>query len=250
MITMKDFLIFRIYGVMASWGDIAVGEYRPTFDHPSKSAIMGLVAAALGIRRDEEERLRELGINYRMAVRIDEPGILLRDYHTAQVPSSGKGRNKRSFPTRQEETSVPKEELNTILSSRDYHCDAIYTVCLWSIGSTAPYPLAFLKEHLEHPVFTLYLGRKSCPLSLPLQPQIIHEESLAAALSTVRFNDAPFITSLITPYDSRVFWEGDTDIGLTSQHTTQRRDDSLSRKRWQFGNRLEHYATMKKSAGS
>jgi CRISPR system Cascade subunit CasD len=247
---MKDFLIFRIYGVMASWGDISVGEYRPTFDHPSKSAIMGMIAAALGIHRDEEERLRELGTGYRMAVRIDEPGILLRDYHTAQVPPSGKGWNKRSFPTRQAEVSVPKEELNTILSTRDYHCDAIYTVCLWSIGSPQPYPLSVLKEHLEHPVFILYLGRKSCPLSLPLQPQIIQGESLAVALSTARFNDASFIAPLITCQDARVFWEDDSDIGLTSVHTIQRRDDSLSRKRWQFGNRLEHYATTKNPVGS
>jgi CRISPR system Cascade subunit CasD len=249
MIIMNDFLIFRIYGFMASWGDIAVGEYRPSFDHPSKSAIMGMISAALGIRRDEEERLHELGAGYCVAVRIDEPGILMRDYHTAQVPPSGKGRNKRSFLTRQAELSVPKEELNTILSTRDYHCDAVYTLCLWSIRSPPLYPLAVLKEHLEHPVFTLYLGRKSCPLSLPLQPQIIQEESLAMALSTVRFNDALLLASLITSYDSRVFWEGDSNVGLTSVHTIQRRDESLSRKRWQFGNRIEHYATMKKQGG-
>ena len=53
---MREFLIFRLYGMMASWGDIAVGELRPTFDHPSRSAIVGLLAAALGIRRDEEEQ--------------------------------------------------------------------------------------------------------------------------------------------------------------------------------------------------
>lgn len=250
MMIMKEFLIFRIYGAMASWGDIAVGEYRPTFDHPSKSAIMGMVAAALGIRRDEEERLRELADGYRLAVRIDEPGILLRDYHTAQVPPSGKGRNRRSFPTRQAELSVPKEELNTILSSRDYHCDAIYTICLWSIGSIPPYPLTTIKEHLDHPVFTLYLGRKSCPLSLPLQPQIIHAASLADTLSMARFKDTPFITTLITRQDDRVFWEGDDNIGLSGVHTLQRRDDPLSRKRWQFGNRLEHVTTMKKFTGS
>ena len=135
---MKEYLIFRIYGMMASWGDIAVGEFRPSFDHPSKSAVMGMVAAALGIRRDEEERLRELATGYDMAVRIDVPGILLRDYHTAQVPSSGKGRKKLVFSTRKAELSVPKDELNTILSSRDYRCDAVYSVCLWSRTASLP----------------------------------------------------------------------------------------------------------------
>jgi CRISPR system Cascade subunit CasD len=246
---MKEYLIFRIYGMMASWGDIAVGEFRPSFDRPSKSAIMGMVAAALGIRRDEEERLRELATSYDMAVRIDVPGTLLRDYHTAQVPPSGKGRKKIIFPTRKAELSVPKDELNTILSSRDYRCDAVYSVCLWSSTASPPYPLIDLKQHLENPVFNLYLGRKSCPLALPLQPQVVQADSLSGALSSVHFKDAPFIARLESDRDVRIFWEGDADAGFTSVHTVQRRDDPLSRKRWQFGNRTEHSAMIRKSAG-
>jgi len=92
---MREFLIFRLYGSMVSWGDIAVGAIRPTSDHPSKSAVMGLIAAAMGIRRDEEERQRELAEGYLIAIRIDAPGILLRDYHTIQVPPAGKGNEKR-----------------------------------------------------------------------------------------------------------------------------------------------------------
>jgi CRISPR system Cascade subunit CasD len=38
---MRDYLLFRLYGPLAAWGDIAVGEYRPSFAHPSKSAIIG-----------------------------------------------------------------------------------------------------------------------------------------------------------------------------------------------------------------
>ncbi|MFA4861673.1 type I-E CRISPR-associated protein Cas5/CasD [Methanoregula sp.] len=246
---MNEYLIFRIYGTMASWGDIAVGEFRPSYDRPSKSAIMGMVAAALGIRRDEEERLQELAAGYLMAVRIDAPGILMRDYHTAQVPPSIIDRKKMIFPTRKAELSVPKDVLNTILSSRDYRCDAIYSICLWSRTASPPYPLTALKEHLEKPVFTLYLGRKSCPLSLPLQPQIIPSESIAAALSSVQFNDAPFLFPLESNGDARVFWEGDADVGFTRVHTFQRRDDPLSRRRWQFGNRTEHSAMIRKPAG-
>jgi CRISPR system Cascade subunit CasD len=246
---MKEYLIFRIYGMMASWGDIAVGEFRPSFDRPSKSAVMGMVAAALGIRRDEEERLRELATGYCMAVRIDAPGILMRDYHTAQVPSSGKGRNKIAFPTRKAELSVPKEDLNTILSSRDYRCDAVYSVCLWSRTASPPYPLTVLKQHLENPVFGLYLGRKSCPLALPLQPQVVRADSLSDALSSAQFYDGPFIARLQSDSDVRIFWEGDMDAGFASVHTVQRRDDPLSRKRWQFGNRTEHSAMIRKPAG-
>ncbi|MFA7304586.1 MAG: type I-E CRISPR-associated protein Cas5/CasD [Methanoregula sp.] len=245
---MRDYLIFRLYGMMASWGDIAVGEFRPTFDRPSKSAIMGLISAALGIRRDEEERLRDLARGYHMALRIDAPGTLLRDYHTAQVPPSGKGRAKTVFPTRKAELSVPKEDLNTILSSRDYRCDALYTVCLWSRTATPPYPLAMVKDRLERPVFGLYLGRKSCPLSLPLEAQVVPADTISGALLSARFSDAAFLHRLGPATDARVFWEGD-DAGLDRVHTVERRDEPLSRRRWQFGNRTEHYAMMPKSTG-
>ena len=49
----RDYLVFRLYGPMCSWGDIAVGEVRPSTVHPSKSAILGLIAAALGVKRPD-----------------------------------------------------------------------------------------------------------------------------------------------------------------------------------------------------
>jgi CRISPR system Cascade subunit CasD len=228
---------------------MAVGEDRPTFDRPTKSAILGLVAAATGIRRDEEERQLALAAGYWMAIRIDSPGFLLRDYHTAQVPPSGKGKRKIVFQTRKEELSVPKDGLNTVLSSRDYRCDALYTVCLWSRTANPPYHLTVLKHHLEHPEFLLYLGRKSCPLSMPVQAQIVNAENLASALSSVRFPDPEFIGPLLRNSQVRVFWEGDEASGYEKEHTVTRCDDPSSRRRWQFTNRQEHYAMVKLPAG-
>ena len=67
---MTDYLLFRLYGAMAAWGDIAVGEQRPSTPHPSKSALLGLLAAALGIRRHEDERHQALADGYGFAVRM------------------------------------------------------------------------------------------------------------------------------------------------------------------------------------
>jgi CRISPR system Cascade subunit CasD len=244
---MQEFLIFRLYGALASWGDIAVGEFRPTFDHPSKSAVIGLIAAAMGIRRDEEERQRKLADGYLMAIRIDSSGVLLRDYHTSQVPPTGSSKNKIQFPTRKDELAVPKKE--TILSSRDYRCDAVYTICLWSRTSSPPYSLATINTHLDHPVFVLYLGRKSCPLSLPVHGQIMNAENLAEALGAIRFLDYPFISPLTRQNNFRVFWEGNEKSGFEQEHTVIRCDDPLSRKRWQFGNRMEHSAMISTPRG-
>ncbi|PAP57596.1 type I-E CRISPR-associated protein Cas5/CasD, partial [Salmonella enterica subsp. enterica serovar Braenderup] len=53
---MSQYLVFQLHGPMASWGVDAPGEVRHSQAQPSRSALLGLLAAALGIRRDEEAR--------------------------------------------------------------------------------------------------------------------------------------------------------------------------------------------------
>jgi CRISPR system Cascade subunit CasD len=236
---MRDYLLFRLYGPMSAWGDIAVGEFRPSFAHPSKSAILGLIAAALGLRRDREEEHRNLAESYRFAVRIDVMGNLLRDYHTAQVPPAQKG---IIHATRRSE--LESSSLNTILSTRDYREDAVYAVVLWTISTNCSYSLANLVEALRKPMFTLYLGRKSCPPALPLQPQIVSAPSLKDALEAGVFKDAEFLGDLFLTGLSPVYWEEDGLSGYTAQHVITRRDDPISRQRWQFAERREHYTAL------
>ena len=50
-----DFLVFQLQAPLAAWGDIAVGECRPTMAYPGQSALLGLLAAALGVRREDAE---------------------------------------------------------------------------------------------------------------------------------------------------------------------------------------------------
>jgi CRISPR-associated protein Cas5/CasD, subtype I-E/ECOLI len=246
---MQEFLIFYLYGPMASWGDIAPGEVRPTFDRPSKSAVMGLIAAALGIRRDEEIRQRELATGYCMAIRIDSRGILLRDHHTIQVPSALSNGEIEPFATRRDELAVPKERRNTLLSSRDYRCDAVYTVCLWGSTDAPPYSLAAIQAALDTPAFVLYLGRKSCPPTLPVRAQIVRAKNLAEAFGSVRFPDNPFISCLAGRDAPVIFWEGDEDTGFEQGDATTRRDNPSSRKRWQFLERREQYTSIQTPGG-
>ena len=142
----RDYLLFQLYGPMASWGDIAVGEYRPSFERPSKSAILGLLAAALGIKRPNtvesesehanlEAQHAALTQGYGIAVECwalsdggrDLPvlGGLLRDYHTVQRPKAALVSSRPCY-TRRDELSFPKHEYakTTTLSSRDYRTDA------------------------------------------------------------------------------------------------------------------------------
>ncbi|HLD44337.1 MAG TPA: CRISPR-associated protein Cas5, partial [bacterium] len=49
-----DYLVFQLRAPLSAWGETAVGEYRPTSNYPSNSALLGLLAAALGIDREDE----------------------------------------------------------------------------------------------------------------------------------------------------------------------------------------------------
>ncbi len=247
---MSEFLMLKLYGPMASWGEIAVGEQRPSQGHPTKSAVIGLLAAALGIKREEEYQQLRLANGYQMAVRVDSPGALLRDYHTVQVPPPDRGRR---YYTRKDEMSVPKHAMNTILSQRDYRVDAHYTVALY--GEAPPYTLAELATALKSPFYTLYLGRKSCPLSLPLDPKVVEAVQLKSAFEKVMVDNELYSCSQLSATSADQYtaylWEGlsrkqagfSGSDGIYLLH--ERRDHVASRKRWQFINRKEHHLMVR-----
>ncbi|PPK76586.1 CRISPR system Cascade subunit CasD [Methylobacter tundripaludum] len=252
-----DILVFRLYGPMASWGEIAVGESRHTASYPSKSAIIGLLGAALGIARDEEEKQQQLQQGYALAVELLSAGSLLRDYHTTQVPDSV---GKFTYRTRRDEVILGKERLGTILSSREYRTDALALVAVRALVD-APFTLAEIQAALLQPKYHLYLGRKSCPLAAPLQPQLITDQlNYFAAFKA--YQHKPILPTSIAsdgtlakrdydwlgrPSDRHYYWEGlpedfsDDTLALTRRQTRTRHDQPLSRKRWQFMPRQEHY---------
>lgn len=175
---MAQYLTFQLYGPLQAYGTVAVGAIRPTATMPTRSAVIGLLAAALGIRRDEEARLAELHKAYGMAVLEQSPGKVLLDYHTIQAPGT---RGKRQLFCRRDELLLT--EPNTILSRREYLMDALFTVCLWQRSDSAPHTLQQLAQALITPHWTLWLGRKSCPPALPLAPQVGEHATPQAALA-------------------------------------------------------------------
>ncbi|MBD9362306.1 type I-E CRISPR-associated protein Cas5/CasD [Methylomonas fluvii] len=253
-----DLLLFRLYGPLASWGEIAVGESRHSANYPSKSAILGLVGAALGIERNDEEQQAGLQNGYQVAVEVFSTGQLLRDYHTAQVPDST---GKFVYRTRRDELILGKERLGTILSSREYRSDALAVVALRALAD-APFSLMQIEENLRKPLFHLYLGRKSCPLAAPLNPQLLTEQAdlltafkaylhkpllprkqVDGAAGQPVQQDAYWLNA---GGERHYYWEGEPqdfakDSDLQRRQTRIRHDQPLSRKRWQFAPRQEHY---------
>lgn len=240
---MMDYLVFQLYGPLASWGAAAVGEARPTADHPGRSALIGLIAAALGIRRDDAAGQQSLGRSLQFGVKQMTPGTLVRDFHTIQVP---KRNRKMQYMTRKEELAFPGNRLNTIISRREYRCDGLWYVAV-TLTPQSDRTLSELADALRCPVYTPYLGRKACPLAAPLAPRIVKAAGLSEALlsgfSPVHDEQTRWL-GLSDTVD--YFWEGESgDIDV--QDTRFPDDDVVSRARWQFRARAEHHARVKEA---
>ena len=141
-------LLLRLAGPMQSWGTQSRFTMRDTGLEPSKSGVIGLLCAALGRSRDES--LDDLA-TLRMGVRVDFPGALKVDYHTAgggKLPDGGKyGVRKASGAAG-----------GTVLSNRYYLADADFLVVLQGDDEDL---LRRLQAALKEPKWQVYLGRKS-----------------------------------------------------------------------------------------
>lgn len=127
-------LLMRLAGPMQAWGSSSRFAYRTTEVAPTKSGVIGMLAAARGIRRTEPVT-ELLGLSF--GVRIDQPGQIVRDFQTARPPGAQ----------------------HSLLSYRFYLSDAVFLAAV----SGADELLHGLDEALRRPHFPLYLGRRSCP---------------------------------------------------------------------------------------
>lgn len=148
-------LLLRLAAPLQSWGADSKFETRKTNREPTKSGVIGLLAAAQGLRRDDAQALQRLN-RLRFAVRVDQEGTLLMDYHTANNPTTGEVKRARRENKKVKAPYVTK---------RYYLSDAVFLVGLESADTAL---LEQLQGALSHPVYPLFLGRRSCPPTLPL----------------------------------------------------------------------------------
>lgn len=151
-------LLLRFAGPLQAWGADSRFDVRRTNREPTKSGVIGLIASALGLRRDAP--LDELN-RLRFGVRVDREGVLLRDLHT-----------------------VRKDKNTSYMTTRYYLSDAVFLIGLYSDDEA-------LMQRLEHavrnPAHPLFLGRRSCPpegrvclglRQMPLEEALKSEPSL------------------------------------------------------------------------
>ncbi|MGW5122066.1 type I-E CRISPR-associated protein Cas5/CasD [Streptomyces noursei] len=175
-------LTMRLAGPLQSWAVSSRHNIRTTLPYPSKSGVVGLLAAACGIPRDgtasdtTDVTLAQLAA-LRLAVRADQPGQLLVDYHTVSGASHA--------PTEPAQQRLPTAEGGSLkatdstkITRRHYRADAIFTAYL----EGDPDVLAQAARALRRPRFPLFLGRRSCPPSKPLFISLERTSNLDHAL--------------------------------------------------------------------
>lgn len=145
-------LLLRLAAPLQAWGSNAKFNTRTTEREPTKSGVIGMLAAALGIQRNSDSSLLEPLVKLRFGVRADREGKLLKDFHMVHFTKSSD------------------------VTDRHYLTDAVFLVALESEDSAY---LEHLAEALKNPVYPLYLGRRSCPPTLPVVLGIRDEEMKA-----------------------------------------------------------------------
>lgn len=139
-------LLLRFIGPMQSWGIISRFDERDSGKEPSKSGVIGLIAAAMGIPREDWESLEPL-TTLRMIVRHDRPGIIKKDYQTAGCSSEDRVMKADG-----------KLSHDGIISQRYYIADAAFLIALETEDRAL---LEKIQHALINPKWHLSLGRKS-----------------------------------------------------------------------------------------
>ncbi|GAB3160138.1 type I-E CRISPR-associated protein Cas5/CasD [Micromonospora sonneratiae] len=158
-------LLIRLAGPMQSWGDHSTFSERDTRPHPTRSALIGMIAAALGRGRDQPFHYKSADEQadvdlpaLSFTIRVDRPGTPMQDFHTV----GGGLPRARTVMTAEGKRRAPGTE--TIVSRRQYLADAVFTVAVTGPEAT----IAVVAEALAQPVWAPYLGRRSCPAEVPL----------------------------------------------------------------------------------
>jgi CRISPR system Cascade subunit CasD len=187
--------VVRLSAPILAWPSPSKYTHRFTEPMPTLSALQGILAAAAGVRRGQQ--IPEWISEATMAARADLPGSVLRDFHTINPPDRTRY-HRLSAKDRLKVRTVVKadgaERVDPVITERYYRSDQ---TIVWFIDD--PEEMAYAA--LSSPFFTIYAGRKACPLSFPLNlgrvPGSI-EDALVAVPTTAPAG-APVEAVLFTP---------------------------------------------------
>jgi len=169
-----SFLALYLNAPLQSWGYASKYDQRTSLGYPTRSGILGLLCAALGIDRADAKSLQSLDGALEMTVYILIPGSMLTDYHTV-----GGGYDLVS-----DTFKVPRRASGghgaTMQTYREYLEDAKFGIVLKTDNARA----TELAQALQNPHWGIWLGRKSCIPAARIFEGVYADHS--AALSSLR----------------------------------------------------------------
>ncbi len=169
-------ILLRLAAPLMSFGEHAAFHYRDILPFPTRSALIGLFAAADGRSREEAlapdtDTHNSPYADLEFTVRIDRPGIRHTDYHTV-----GGGRPHKQG-LRPSAGDYRAQNKSTLISKRVYLADAVFTLAV-----QGPDPLLeHLIQRLEQPAFSTYLGRRAC---IPDEPLVLGGRTLTPSVNS------------------------------------------------------------------
>ncbi|CAG6391826.1 type I-E CRISPR-associated protein Cas5/CasD [Streptomyces cocklensis] len=208
-------LLLRLAGPLSSYGSASSFHHRRgTHPHPTRSALIGMFAAAQG-----RPRLRALAPHHDLpdepsyhdltfTIRIDRPGTLLTDFHTVG------GGLPHGEGLRMSKGGYRSAARSTLVTRRDYLADAVFTVAV-----QGPEPLVErIATTLEHPVWAPYLGRRCCIPDEPLLLAASVPDPVTALRAAVPLclTAPPPPGAATTPVD--FIWEQQPDTTVACRH--------------------------------
>jgi CRISPR system Cascade subunit CasD len=217
---MSDTLAFLIDAPLQSWGAASKFQRRETESWPTKSSLVGVLAAALGIDKhapDESEKITPLAGLCFSVFRWHKPAPVTRltDFHTI-----GGGYDKTNPAER---LHIPRKAgdgspFGTVITRRTYLTDARFIALFQGDRATLEHAAAALLD----PVWGVWFGRKTCIPAEPLSPVVAASprEAFAALLQKLGNEPAelPALEGMTeSPGDGR-FYQADQPVAFGRHH--------------------------------
>ncbi|MFJ2210739.1 type I-E CRISPR-associated protein Cas5/CasD [Streptomyces sp. NPDC101062] len=214
-------LLLRLAGPLQSWGTHSKYLWRDTARFPTRSGVVGMLAAGFGrVREAPLDDLTALS----MTVRVDRPGVVLSDFHTV-----GGG-----LPADETVITVDGKRRTggkgTLVSKRQYLADAAFTLALTSDDAELLHSCA---AALRDPHWPLFLGRRSCPPEGPIlmgfvQDPLRHLVRMPLAAKSPRSGPQPIEFYSDRPLGVLPLDSGAADRGDGDHHSGEVTDEPLS----------------------
>lgn len=143
-----------------AFGGEAIDNFGVIRDFPALSMITGLLANALGWRREDTARHDRLQDRLVMGARIERQGIRFQDNQNARLGAKEVGWTTWGVPEGRAGGANTYDSPHRRF--RDYHADQSLLIALRLEPEDEPPTLDELAAALDHPARPLFIGRKPC----------------------------------------------------------------------------------------